>query len=146
MSIVLLDTTVASLLHPKKNADALRAKYDSHMRGQTLALSFQTVAELWHWAESNKWGDKAREGLDAFIRRFLVIPYDYELAKVWARVMAASRSNARRLEAGDCWIVAMAVHRRIPLLTHDRDMVGLSIDGLRVVSYLDSERPNSNAR
>jgi hypothetical protein len=60
VSVVLLDTSVASLLHPKKRADALRAKYEPHMRGQTLSLSFQSVAELWDWAEANHWGNKAR--------------------------------------------------------------------------------------
>jgi len=55
MSTVLLDTTVASLLHPKKKQDALRAQYEPHMQGQILALSFQTVAELWAWAEENNW-------------------------------------------------------------------------------------------
>ena len=138
MSVVLLDTSVASLLHPKKKKDALRAKYEPHMRGQTLALSFQTVAELWDWAENNRWGDNARQGLDAFIRRFLVIPYDYELAKIWAQVMSAARRDGRRLEAGDCWVVATAVHRGIPLLVHDRDMIGRSVKGLDVVTYLDS--------
>lgn len=47
MNVVLLDTTFASLLHPKKKADALRARHEPHMRGRTLPLSFQTVAELW---------------------------------------------------------------------------------------------------
>ncbi len=46
MSTVLLDTTVASLLHPKKTNDALRVQYETHMEGQILAVSFQTVAEL----------------------------------------------------------------------------------------------------
>jgi tRNA(fMet)-specific endonuclease VapC len=142
MSVVLLDTTVASLLHPKKRADAVKAKYEPHMRGATLALSFQTVAELWHWAESRNWGDQSRAGLDAFIRRFLVIPYDYELAQVWARVMAASCRPGRRLEAGDCWIAATAVHRGVSLLVHDRDFLGLEIDGLTVVSYLESSPSN----
>lgn len=139
MSVVLLDTSVASLLHPKKKSDALRAKYEPHMRDQTLALSFQTVAELWDWAQKNNWGAKAREGLDAFIRRFLVIPYDYDLAKTWAVVMSASRAAGRRLEAGDCWIIATAVHRDIPLLAHDRHMVGRSIKGLNVVNYLNAQ-------
>ncbi len=53
MSVVLLDTSVVSLLHPKKKNDPLRAHYKPHMQGQTLALSFQTVAELWLWAEKN---------------------------------------------------------------------------------------------
>lgn len=69
------------------------------------------------------------------MRRFLVIPYDYELAQVWARVMAESRRQGRRLESGDCWIAATAVHHGIPLLVHDSDFVGLSIAGLQIVTY-----------
>ena len=137
MSVVLLDTTVASFLHPGKKADAARAKYEPHMKGQTLALSFQSVAELWHWAERRSWKEKARRRLDAFIRRFLVIPYDYELAQVWARVMEASRQQGRRLESGDCWIAATAVHRNIPLLVHDKDLADLRVSGLQVVTYVD---------
>ncbi len=137
MSVVLLDTTVASFLHPKKKTDETRAKYARHIKGETLALSFQLVAELWDWAEKNKWGSKAREGMDAFIRRFLIIPFDYELAKAWARVMDASRAESRRFEAGDCWIAATAVHRKIPLLTHDAHFLNRSIPELRVISYLE---------
>jgi tRNA(fMet)-specific endonuclease VapC len=137
MSVVLLDTTVASLLHPKKKGTGIREKYEMHMKGQTLALSFQSVAELWHWAEANQWGEKARQGLDGFVRRFLVIPYDYELAKVWASVMEESKREGRRFEAGDCWIAATAVHRQIPLLSHDRDFAGRSISGLNVVAYIE---------
>lgn len=137
MSTVLLDTSVASLLHPKKKGSPLRAQYEPHMKGQILALSFQSVAELWAWAEDNGWGDRQREGLDAFLRRFLVIPYDFELAQVWARVSAHCKKRGRRLEAGDAWIVSTAVHRKILLLTHDRDHVGLEISDLDVVSYVE---------
>ena len=83
MSTVLLDTTVASLLHPKKTNDTLRAKYESHMESQILAISFQSVAELWSWAEENSWGISLRGGLEIFLQKFLVIPYDPELAKTW---------------------------------------------------------------
>ena len=137
MSVVLLDTTVASFLHPKKTGMELTERYRYHMRGRTLALSFQSAAELWHWAEVREWGEKARRGLDAFIRRFLIIPYDYELAQVWARVMEQSRREGRRFEAGDCWIAATAVHRKITLLTHDNDFSGRSIPGLNVVTYVE---------
>jgi tRNA(fMet)-specific endonuclease VapC len=141
MSVVLLDTTVASLLHPRKKGTEIREKYEKHLRGQTLALSFQSVAELWHWAEANGWGETARQGLDSFVRRFLVIPYDYELAQVWARVLEESRKEGRRFEAGDCWIAATAVHRRIPLLSHDRDFAGRAIEGLNVITFVDGEAP-----
>lgn len=137
MGTVLLDTSVASLLHPKKKASPVRAHYEPHMKGQTLALSFQSVAELWAWAEDNNWGEKQRNGLDAFLRRFLVVPYDAELTKVWARVSAHCKRRGRRLEAGDAWVVATAVHRRLPLLTHDRDHIGLDLPDLTVVSYVE---------
>lgn len=136
MSTVLLDTTVASLLHPKKKQDALRAKYETHMKGKILAVSFQTVAELWSWAEENNWGSGRREGLDRFIRKFLIVPYDPELAKTWAQISTHCKRIGRRLEAGDAWIAATAVRFRIPLLSHDGDHVGLNHPDLHVISYV----------
>ena len=136
MSTVLLDTSVASLLHPKKKGSTVRAQYEPHMQGQILALSFQSVAELWAWAEENNWGERQRTGLEAFLRRFLVIPYDFELAKVWAKVSAQSKRQGRRLETGDAWIVATAVHRKIALLTHDRDQADAVIPDFQVISYV----------
>lgn len=136
MSTVLLDTTVASLLHPKKKNLLLRAKYESHMQGQILALSFQSMAELWSWAEENKWGAKQRDGLGVFLHKFLVIGYDEGLAKEWAKVTVHCRRIGRRLESGDAWIAATAVRYKIPLLTHDRDQVGLNLPGLHVISYV----------
>ena len=138
MSVVLLDTTVASMLHPKKRGSEVLNRYAVHMEGQTLALSFQSVAELWNWAEARGWGDEARNGLDRFVKCFLVIPYDYALAQAWARAMQSSQSEGRRLESGDCWIAATAIHRQIPLLAHDRDFLGLPIPGLEVISYLET--------
>lgn len=141
--VVLLDTTVASLLHPKKEKSRERALYEPHMKGKHLALCFQSVAELYEWAENNNWDEPKRQGLDAFIRRFLVIPYDCELAKAWAVVMSASRKEGRRFTAGDCWIAATAVHRELPLLTHDSDFVGRSIPGLNVISGLEQSKADA---
>ena len=136
MSTVLLDTTIASLLHPKKKNNTLRADYEAHMQGQILALSFQSVAELWSWAEENNWGTRQRDGLTMFLQRFLVIPYDSELAKVWARLGTHCKRIGRRLESGDAWIAATAIRYRIPLLAHDRDHVGLNYSGLQVITYV----------
>ena len=135
MSVVLLDTTVASFLHPKKKFNTYRVNYEPHMTGNILGLSFQSVAELWAWAEENNWGDKQKLGLEAFLRSFLIIPYDADLAKTWAKVKNHCKKLGRRLEAGDAWIVSTAVHYKIPLLTHDKDLVGLSIPDLHVISY-----------
>jgi len=111
MDAILLDTTVASLLHPRRKGHPLRTRYETHMAGNVLALSFQSVAELWSWAEERDWGERQKAGMEDFLRKFLVIPYDFELAKAWARVNAQCKKKGRRLEAGDAWIVATAVHR-----------------------------------
>jgi len=103
--------------------------------GNTLALSFQSVAEIWRLAVRRRWGQQRCNELDAFLRRFLVIPYDYELARVWARLSVETERVGRRLEVGDAWIAATAVHRRLTLFTHDRDLTGLPVSGLTVVSF-----------
>lgn len=135
METVLLDTGVASFLHPKKCKTPEREFYSPFITGNTLALSFQTVAELWKWAETNGWGEKNRESLDDLVRRFVVIPYDYRLAKAWAAVSTICDSQGRRLEAGDCWIAATAVAHNLTLLSHDKDIANVSVPGLTVISY-----------
>ena len=137
MAIVLLDTSVASLLLPHRRPRPERSLYEPHLRGQTLALSFQSVAELWKWAEKNNWSNKRREALEAFIQRFLVVPYDYELARVWARVSAHEESVGRPMDAADAWIAATAVHRSLTLYAHDRDFMDRTTPGLSVVSFLE---------
>ncbi len=110
--------------------------YRPHIEGRTLMLSFQSVAELLRLPLRNHWGAERRHSLDAFLRRFLVLPYDVALAETWARVMVDAERAGRRLEAGDAWIAATAVRRHLTLLAHDRDLLGLPIDGLEVVSAL----------
>ncbi len=136
MRTILLDTTIASLLHPKKKKGEIRAMYEPHMQGCILAISFHTVAELWPWAEENSWGMKAREGLELVLHKFLIVPYDMELAKTWAVVSTHCKKQGRRLEAGDAWIAATAVHYHIPLLTHDKDHTELEVPNLDVISYV----------
>ncbi len=139
MNAVLVDTSLASRLLSEKIDQKTREQYYRHMEHKTLALSFQSVAELWEWPEANDWGENRRQVLGNFIEGFLIIGYDYGLARIWAKVRATSKKQGRRLEAGDAWVVATAVFRNIPLLTHDQDMVGLEIRNLEVVSYVGDE-------
>lgn len=133
--MVLLDTNIASLLHPKKSAAVHRGRYEPHLLGQVLVVSFQTVAELFQWAEERHWGAVPRRDLEQLIGRFVVVPYDTELAHVWARVMSAAKAAGRRIESADAWIAATAIHRQLPLLTHDRDFGSVSIPGLHVICH-----------
>jgi tRNA(fMet)-specific endonuclease VapC len=79
-------------------------------------------------------GEQKLQGLGDFVARFLVIPFDIELTKVWARVSVAAERIGRRLDGGDAWIAATAVHYRLPLYTEDDDFLGLSITGLKIIS------------
>jgi tRNA(fMet)-specific endonuclease VapC len=133
VGFVLLDTSVASLLHPRRRASSLRALYAPDLKGNTLALDLQTVAEFWFWAEESNWGSAQREGLRDFLRQFVILPHTTDLAREWARVMVHARRRGRRLEAGDAWIAAAAVKYRLPLVTHDQDFIGLDQDGLNVI-------------
>jgi len=137
MDIVLLDTTIASLLHPKKKNSILFPLYEPHMRGNILAISFQTVAELWAWPITNNWSLRHQEEFNDFLEKFLVIPYTLSLAKIWATVGAKFRQHGRRLEAGDAWIIATAIQRKILLLTHDKDYLGIELPGLKILSYAE---------
>lgn len=141
MDAVLLDTTIASFLRSSTDlGKRLRLLYAPFMKDKVLVISFQTIAELWMLAGNREWNEKHRADLADFIRRFIVIPYDYDLAKKWAQVMRASRDEKRGFEAGDCWIAATAVHRGLTLLAHDKHFAGRSIAGLNVVSFVDGPK------
>ncbi len=136
MTMVLLDTSVASFFLPTDPPRRERPLYDRYIADNELAISFQTVAELWKIAEKNRWGDARRSTLQTYLSGFLIIPYDTELGRAWARVAVAAERFGRRMEDGDAWIAATAVRHALPLITHDRDFVGRAIPGLRVVSRL----------
>jgi tRNA(fMet)-specific endonuclease VapC len=135
MASVLLDTSVASLFHPKKRASPQRMAYEPDLHGQVLTLSFQSVAELYQWAEQNHWGPAARAMLDDFLSTFVVIPYDPELGRAWARVMTHARTIGRRLETADAWVAATALRHSIPLVTQDVDFTHLKLRGLSVICH-----------
>jgi hypothetical protein len=46
MAVFLLDTSVASLFMPRGPRGAIWALYEPYLIGNTLALSFQSVAEI----------------------------------------------------------------------------------------------------
>jgi tRNA(fMet)-specific endonuclease VapC len=55
MSLILIDTDIASFI--LKGSD-YATPYLPLLRGQELALSFMSVAELFQWAALRHWGDR----------------------------------------------------------------------------------------
>lgn len=79
MKYAVVDTHVFSLLFRGQDADL----YRRHLDGAVPVLSFVSVAELHHGATYANWGERRQQALEEAIRRYVIAPYDEELAKLW---------------------------------------------------------------
>ncbi len=116
MKYLVLDTDVCSFFFKR---DSRAEQYRPHLVGHTPCLSFQTVAELYQWAEINNWGQKRRAKLDQWLPTFVILPYDNETALAWAKIRAERRKQGRPISATDAWIAASALRYNCPLITHN---------------------------
>ncbi len=132
MSVVILDTTVASYLFAGRPELAL---YSGALVGHTAAVPFEVVAEMHLGAESRGWGTKRKEALQSFLGSLTRIDVSDEVVDAWVMVMATSQGAGRLLADGDGWIAACAVAYGAVLLTHDADFRGLNVEGLQVVCH-----------
>lgn len=116
MEALLLDTDVASYLF--KNSQ--RAKtFRPLLEGKQPALAFVSVAELYKWTLKRNWRPRKVQQLENALRRYLVIPYDRDLAWSWARVVATCEDAGRPMAPSDAWIAAAALRHGVPLLTNN---------------------------
>lgn len=127
---VVIDTNIVSYMM-RGQAEALA--YAKHIEGNLVAISFISVGELFYGAEKARWGEQRRLKLETTLRNFIVIPYDYEIAKTYARVLAECDRKGRPMSFGDAWIAACAVRHSVPLITHNaKDFQ--SVSGLKVIT------------
>jgi len=127
---VIVDTNIVSYI---MRGDELAEAYAPHLKDRLVSVTFITVAELYYGAEKKGWGDEKRKQLETVLRNFVVIPYDYEIAKCYALIVASRERSGRPISFADAWIAACAVRHAVPLITHNgRDFE--RIDGLEVVS------------
>lgn len=128
MSLVLIDTNIASALY--RQDSALLERYADAVTPGPLAIALQTSAELRYGAERALWGITRRNRLETLISRLLVMTPDQTTAHRWAQVMAHSERLGRLLSPGDAWIAATAIQNGLTLITHDRDLDALNFPGL----------------
>ena len=128
MGLILLDTNVVSYL---MNSHSLASQYRPYLTGNTPAVCFQTVAELFQGAFRARWGKKRVAELERTIARYLVVPSSHEASQEWARVRYQRRHEP--ISAEDAWMAATALTYDCPLVTHNpKDFRG--IRGLRVIT------------
>ena len=129
----MLDTCVASLLLRR---DALLSPlYVAHLSNATASLSFQTVAELRFGALNANWGEARRQGLEDFIRRFVVVPSSSSVTNHCATVRLNAKRSGRPISVQDAWIAACALDIGATLLTHDGDFQAANCPNLVLVRY-----------
>jgi len=113
---ILLDTNIVSYL---MKGGPIAELYGTHIKGRLLAISFITVGELYYGAEKARWGEQKRLVLETHLRNFVVLPYDHEIARCYARLSAERKRNGNPIAPNDAWIAACAIRHGIPLITHN---------------------------
>lgn len=127
---VIVDTNVVSYL---MRGGSLAKRYRPHLRGRLSAIAFVTVGELYFGAEKAEWGAKRRQELETMLRNFIVVPYDQEVARCYARLLARRQRDGKSITPNDAWIAACAVRHRMPLVTHNaKDFRG--VDSLALIT------------
>lgn len=116
ISNILLDTNVVSYL---MRGGPLAEAYGKHVEGRLPAISFITVGEMYYGAENANWGVEKRQNLERALRNFVVVPYDIEIARTYARIAVQRRRVGHPISLHDAWIAACAVRHGLPLLTHN---------------------------
>jgi len=128
---VVLDTDVCSFLF-KKNRHG--QKYLPHLTDKTLCLAFQSVAELYYGIELAGWSEARKLRLREWLRRFVILPYDNQVALAWARLRVERRQQP--ISAQDAWIAACALRYGCPLITHNASYYR-SISNLTIITEPD---------
>ena len=131
MSIVVLDTDVASLLHRRQ----LPAGHARLLVGTTLAVTFVTVGELHKGMALRSWGERRRTDLEKWIERLVLVPYGEDVARNWGQLAASSQRRGRTKPVNDTWIAACCLAADVPFLTiNRRDFDDFAAhDGLRLL-------------
>ncbi|MCO6006425.1 type II toxin-antitoxin system VapC family toxin [Actinoallomurus purpureus] len=119
MDHVVVDTDVFSYLFQGVNT----SDYEPHLKGVVPVLSFTTVGELHFGAAKRGWGARRVTQLDEAIRRYLVVPFDEDLARLWGQLKAQAVRKGHPLgdamHNNDMWICATAIFHDAPLLTNN---------------------------
>jgi tRNA(fMet)-specific endonuclease VapC len=127
---VVVDTDVVSFLYKR---DTRAALYRPHLDGQLPIISFMTLAELMKWTVARSWGERRRQDMLNYLRRYRVEHSSPEMCQHWAEVSDGARRAGRPILTGDAWVAAAALTYGVPLVTNNpADFAGAP--GLTVIS------------
>jgi predicted nucleic acid-binding protein len=120
----MVDTDVYSYVtstNPRRGAP-----YKPHLEGQTVAISFITVAEQYAGYEKKiqkgEWPPSRLKKLESELAKVTVIAYDVAICQTYGRLKAQLKNpdgSARTVAPNDLWIAACAVRHALPLVTNN---------------------------
>ncbi len=113
MSVVVLDTDVASNLIRRRTSDDMARA----LAGHVLAVTFVTVGELTKWTLVRRWGPRNLDTMRQFLAGLVVLPYDQHVATRWGEIQAYAQLRGRPRPTNDSWIAACCLARDLPLAT-----------------------------
>jgi predicted nucleic acid-binding protein len=113
VSLVVLDTDVASALLRRRAPDTL----DRRLAGHVPAITFVTLGELTKWTLVRHWGPRSLGAMRTFLAGLVVLPYDQRVAIRWGEIQAYAQLRGRPRPANDTWIAACCLVRELPLAT-----------------------------
>lgn len=118
MGYVIVDTDAFSQLW--QNPTAVTS-FAPHLVGSVPVISFTTVGELHYGAAKAGWGQRRIDQLEEAIRRYVIAPYDDDLARLWGRLKSQAQRAGHPLgqnsQTNDLWICSTAIYHDAPLLT-----------------------------
>ena len=113
MTLVVVDTDVASTLMRRRTSDTLARQ----LAGHTVAITFVTYGELTKWTLVRHWGPRRVDTMRTFLAALVVLPYDQHVAARWGEIQAYAQLRGRPRPANDSWIAACCLVRGLPLAT-----------------------------
>lgn len=135
---VVIDTAVFGAELAPQSA-SLAQRYEPHVTGRVVVISFVTAAELRYGAARAQWVDLKRRRLERLIGGATIVWPDERLvaAYVGLRVECAAIGHglAGKIHEADRWVAATALWLGIPLVAHDRIFRG--VPGLALLTELD---------
>jgi predicted nucleic acid-binding protein len=113
VSIIVLDTDVASTILRERLADPLR----SRLAGHSLCITFVTLGELTQWRVIRDWGPRRMANFEAWRHRVGLLPYDDAVAIKWGEIQGNAHLRGRPRPINDSWIAACCLAHDLPLTT-----------------------------
>jgi toxin FitB len=131
VSLVVLDTDVASAILRARVTDRLRAR----LAGKTLCITFVTLGELTKWTVLRSWGPRKLADLAEWRRDVVLLPTDEAVATTWGKLQARAQLRGRPRPVNDTWIAACCLVHSLPLATFNtKDFADFATDdGLHLV-------------